>query len=94
MSTDVEQLPYYTGPRVVATGPGVFVAFVSCLRCGACLTIDKEDGLDVLEVHMAWHADLVKAGVERPSKWPFVVLGSLSLALGAIRRACGRKERA
>lgn len=45
----------YTGLRVIGSEGGVRVGLISCLLCGCALTLDTEDGADVVKLHIEWH---------------------------------------
>ena len=39
---------------------GARVGIVSCLVCGAALTLDPEDTVDVRQLHREWHEGLAR----------------------------------
>lgn len=59
----------YTPPRHF-TAEGARIALVTCLDCGAALTIDPDYFVDVKALHDAWHERLEghQADNERTTK--------------------------
>lgn len=50
----------HPGDATVVSAEGARVGLVTCSRCGATLLLDPRDldrGLDVVEMHEAWHEE-------------------------------------